>query len=88
MPFLRTERYESQMEQNWLEQFDNGPEELMAHYGASFKYEDMKLGIRIVDNKPALRGLLGDRKPGPRPPRQHFEAARHHRNRRGHSGAG
>ena len=45
-------------EQNWLEQFDNRLDELMANYGECFEYEDMNLGVRIVDDKNALRRLF------------------------------
>jgi steroid delta-isomerase-like uncharacterized protein len=45
-------------EQDWLEQFDNRLDELMANYGERFEYEDMNLGVRIVDDKPALRRLF------------------------------
>jgi steroid delta-isomerase-like uncharacterized protein len=45
-------------EQNWLEQFDNRLDDLMTNYGEKFEYEDMNLGVRIVDDKPALRRLF------------------------------
>ena len=32
-------------EQDWLEQFDNRLDELMANYPAEFEYEDINFGV-------------------------------------------
>jgi hypothetical protein len=66
-------------EQNWLEQFDNRLEELMANYGERFEYEDMNLGVRIVDDKPALRRLFETfENKDPDRSTHHFQATRYH----------
>lgn len=45
-------------EQDWLRQFDNDLERLMTNYTDVFEYEDMNLGVRIDNDKPALRKLF------------------------------
>lgn len=45
-------------EQNWLELFDGELDVLMDNYPEQFEYEDMNLGVRIVDDKPKLRQLF------------------------------
>lgn len=42
-------------EQNWLQLFDNHLEELMANYPEQFEYEDMNFGVRIDNDREALR---------------------------------
>lgn len=42
-------------EQNWLKLFDNRLEELMANYPEEFEYEDMNFGVRIENDREALR---------------------------------
>jgi steroid delta-isomerase-like uncharacterized protein len=66
-------------EQNWLEQFDNRLEELMANYPERFEYEDMNLGVRIDDDKPALRRLfeMFENK-DPNASKHYFSAVRYH----------
>lgn len=46
-------------EQHWLEQFNNNIDVLMANYPEDFEYEDLMLGVRIENDKPALRKLFG-----------------------------
>lgn len=66
-------------EQNWLEQFDNRLEELMANYGERFEYEDMNLGVRIIDDKPALRRLFETfENKDPNRSTHYFQATRYH----------
>lgn len=42
-------------EQNWLEQFDNRLDELMANYPETFEYEDLNFGVRIISDRDKLR---------------------------------
>src|SRR5690606_20107740 len=71
-------------EQNWLEQFDNRLEELMANYTDHFEYEDMNLGVRIVDDKPALRQLFKTfENKDPEASKHYFNATRYHGNEDG-----
>lgn len=45
-------------EQAWLELFDGNLEDLMENYPEDFEYEDMNLGVRIVNDKNHLRELF------------------------------
>lgn len=66
-------------EQNWLEQFDNRLEELMANYPEDFEYEDMNLGVRIDNDKPALRRLFQTfENKDPDASKHYFNATRYH----------
>jgi len=47
-----------QWEDNWLKQFDNDLENLMKNYPEEFEYEDLNLGVRIVNDRQALRELF------------------------------
>ncbi len=42
-------------EQDWLEQFDNRLDELMANYPENFEYEDLNFGVRIMNDREKLR---------------------------------
>src|SRR3546814_8161332 len=42
-------------EQDWLEQFNNRLEELMANYREDFAYEDLNFGVRIHNDREKLR---------------------------------
>lgn len=42
-------------EQDWLEQFDNRLDELMANYPEEFEYEDINFGVRIMSDRGKLR---------------------------------
>ncbi|MEH6759098.1 MAG: ester cyclase [Parasphingorhabdus sp.] len=71
-------------EQDWLEQFDNRLDELMANYTDKFEYEDMNLGVRIVDDKPALIKLFKTfENSDPEASLHYFDATRYHGDERG-----
>ncbi|MCP5172342.1 MAG: ester cyclase [Pseudomonadales bacterium] len=66
-------------ESNWLKQFDNNLENLMANYPESFEYEDLIFGIRIVNDKNKLRALFATMdNTDPNSSRHYFEALRYH----------
>lgn len=71
-------------EQNWLQQFNNNIEALMANYPDAFEYEDLVLGIRIDNDKPALRTLFGAfENIDASKSRHYFTATRYHGDERG-----
>lgn len=71
-------------EQNWLEQFDNRLEELMANYPEDFEYEDMNLGVRIDNDKAELRRLFTTfENRDPNASRHVFNATRYHGDEQG-----
>lgn len=45
-------------ERNWLSLFNGQPELLLENYPEEFEYEDLNLGIRIVNDKPKLARLF------------------------------
>jgi steroid delta-isomerase-like uncharacterized protein len=66
-------------EQNWLEQFDNRLEELMANYPDQFEYEDMNFGVRIDNDRAALRRWFKTfENVDPNASRHVFNASRYH----------
>ncbi|WP_150304809.1 ester cyclase [Pseudomonas saliphila] len=66
-------------EQSWLELFDDNLEALMAHYPNDFEYEDMNLGVRIVNDKNKLRELFGTfENRSPDASLHYFNASRYH----------
>ena len=71
-------------EQNWLQLFDNRLEELMSNYPEDFEYEDLNLGIRILDDKEELRRLFRTfENADPDASRHEFNATRYHGDERG-----
>ena len=66
-------------EQNWLEQFDNRLEELMSNYPEQFEYEDMNFGVRIDNDRAALRRWFKTfENADPNASRHVFNASRYH----------
>jgi len=66
-------------EQDWLEQFDNQLEKLMTNYTDEFEYEDMNLGVRIINDKPALEQLFKTfENTDPNASKHYFDATRYH----------
>src|SRR5690606_18226066 len=56
----------------------------MANYTDHFEYEDMNLGVRIVDDKPALRQLFKTfENKDPEASKHYFNATRYHGNKDG-----
>lgn len=71
-------------EQNWLEQFDNRIDELMANYTDTFEYEDMNFGVRIDNDRAALRRWFATfENNDPEASRHIFNADRYHGDERG-----
>lgn len=71
-------------EQNWLEQFDNRLEELMANYPEEFEYEDMNFGVRIDNDRAALRRWFTTfENADPGASKHYFNATRYHGDARG-----
>lgn len=71
-------------EQNWLELFNGELEVLMENYTDVFEYEDMNLGVRIVNDKPKLRQLFKTfENRDPDASRHYFSATRYHGDERG-----
>jgi len=71
-------------EQDWLQQFNNELERLMENYTDRFEYEDMNLGVRIVDDKPKLRQLFKTfENADPAASKHYFNAERYHGDRHG-----
>ncbi|MFA5493711.1 MAG: ester cyclase [Porticoccaceae bacterium] len=71
-------------EQNWLQQFNDDIETLMANYPEDFEYEDLNLGIRIDDDREALRRLFKTfENTDPDASRHYFNATRYHGDERG-----
>jgi|SRR5690554_234286 steroid delta-isomerase-like uncharacterized protein len=71
-------------EQNWLELFDGELDVLMDNYPEQFEYEDMNLGVRIVDDKPKLRQLFRTfENRDPNASLHYFNATRYHGDERG-----
>ena len=68
-----------QWEQNWLQQFNNNLEVLMANYPEDFEYEDMNLGVRIDNDKKELRRLFTTfENKDPNASKHYFNASRYH----------
>jgi len=66
-------------EQNWLEQFNNNLEALMENYPEDFEYEDLNLGIRIDNDREALRNLFKTfENKDPNVSEHYFNATRYH----------
>lgn len=66
-------------EQNWLQQFNNNLEALMANYPQEFEYEDLNLGIRIDNDREALRQLFKTfENTDPNASEHYFNASRYH----------
>jgi steroid delta-isomerase-like uncharacterized protein len=66
-------------EQDWLEQFDNRLEELMSNYPEDFEYEDMNFGVRIDNDREALRRWFTTfENADPNASRHVFNATRYH----------
>lgn len=66
-------------EQQWLELFDGELEDLMGYYPEDFEYEDMNLGVRILDDKKQLRALFKTfENKNPDASLHYFNATRYH----------
>lgn len=73
-----------QWEQNWLEQFDNRLDELMANYPERFEYEDLNFGVRIDNDREKLRRwFMTFENADPATSRHIFNATRYHGDERG-----
>jgi hypothetical protein len=71
-------------EQNWLEQFDNRLEELMANYPETFEYEDLNFGVRIDNDREKLRRWFTTfENADPDKSKHYFNATRYHGDRSG-----
>src|SRR3546814_20951213 len=66
-------------EQDWLEQFNNRLEELMANYPEDFEYEDLNFGVRINNDREKLRRWFKTFENADHDASKHyFNAARYH----------
>ncbi|CAN5410603.1 hypothetical protein BH10PSE12_BH10PSE12_25890 [soil metagenome] len=66
-------------EQDWLEQFDNRLEELMANYPETFEYEDLNFGVRIDNDREKLRRWFETfENADPDKSKHYFNATRYH----------
>lgn len=66
-------------EQDWLKQFDNRLEELMANYPETFEYEDLNFGVRIDNDRQKLRRWFTTfENADPDKSRHYFNATRYH----------
>ena len=73
-------------EQHWLQLFNNKLDELMANYPEVFEYEDMNLGVRIVNNKAELTRLFKTfENKDPNASLHYFNATRYHGDENGGS---
>lgn len=71
-------------EQDWLQQFDNDIETLMANYPEEFEYEDLNLGVRIDNDRDALRRLFKTfENNDPNASLHYFNATRYHGDKHG-----
>jgi len=71
-------------EQDWLQQFNNDLERLMRNYTDTFEYEDMNLGVRIVNDKAKLTQLFKTfENVDPKASKHYFNAVRYHGDKRG-----
>ena len=73
-------------EQHWLQLFNNKLDELMANYPEEFEYEDMNLGVRIVNDKAELTRLFKTfENKDPNASLHYFNATRYHGDENGGS---
>ncbi|HCD56579.1 ester cyclase [Haliea sp.] len=71
-------------EQSWLEQFNDNLDVLMDNYPEDFEYEDLNLGIRIDNDRDALRRLFKTfENNDPNASRHYFNATRYHGDKNG-----